>query len=252
MNKDSHIGVFDSGLGGLTVLKALRQELPNESFVYLADSGNAPYGRLKQEEIIQLASHNTEFLIEKNVKMVVVACNTATGSAIKYLRENYRLPFVGMEPAVKPAAKLSKSGVIGVLATAMTFEADHFNSSVQKYTEGVELLVQIGDGLVEMIEEGKLNSPDLYILLKSYLDPMIEEGVDQLVLGCTHYPLLIPIIKRILPDEVIIHDPAPAVARQTKRILIQNKGLSDQRMPEGDIFYSTGNRSVLDAMLKIL
>lgn len=236
----------------MTVLKALRKELPHESFVYLADSGNAPYGRLSRDEIIRLASQNTEFLIEKDVKMVVVACNTATGIAIKHLRGNYDLPFIGMEPAVKPAAKLSKTGVIGVLATARTFEADHFASTVKELTEGVELVVQIGDGLVEMIEKGMLESPDLFNLLESYLKPMVDNGIDQLVLGCTHYPFLVPMIKKIVSEDVIIHDPAPAVARQAKKVLTQNNALSDEGRSVGDIFYSTGNRKVLDELLKIL
>jgi glutamate racemase len=249
MNKYSPIGIFDSGIGGLSVLRALRKELPLESFIYMADSGNAPYGRLSADEIIKLSSKNTEFLINKNAKLIVVACNTATGAAIKHLRESYSVPFVGMEPAVKPAALLSKTGKIGVLATARTFEADHFNSTVDRYTGDVDVTVKVGDGLVELVEKGMLDTPELMNMLEEYLAPLIKEGIDQLVLGCTHYPFLTSAIRKIIPESIVIHDPAPAVASQTRRVLSKYNGLvSDKKLLE-DEFYSSGNRSVLDEML---
>ncbi len=252
MDRNSHIGVFDSGIGGLSVLKSLRKELPMESFIYMADSANAPYGRLPAEKIIELSRKNTEFLLSKNSKVIVIACNTATGAAIKYLRQTFSVPFIGMEPAVKPAALLSKTGKIGVLATARTFEADHFNTTVERYSGDVDVIVKIGDGLVEMVEKGSLDTPELMNLLEEYLEPLIKEGIDQLVLGCTHYPFLIPAIRKILPDEVVIHDPAPAVASQTRRVLLQKNSLVLNGKLFEDEFYSTGDRSVLDQMLREL
>ena len=252
MNSQSHIGVFDSGIGGLSVLKALRLELPLESFIYFADSANAPYGSLSTEEILRLVSKHVEFLMEKDSKIIVVACNTATGVAIQHLRKSYSIPFVGMEPAVKPAAALSKTKKIGVLATARTFEADHFNSTVKRFAGDVEIIVQIGNGLVEMIEKGIVDSPELLTLLSGYLKPLVDEGIDQLVLGCTHYPFLIPAIRKIIPDSITIHDPAPAVAIQTKRVLNEYEGLMKGKRQLEDQFYSSGDQSVLDEILKWL
>lgn len=251
MERDLSIGIFDSGIGGLTVLRALHIELPDESFIYLADSANAPYGRLSPEKIIDLSFQNTCFLIDKGVKMIVVACNTATGIAINILRQSFPIPFVGMEPAVKPAAAASVSKKIGVLATARTFEADHFNSTVNRFAGDVEVMMAVGDGLVELIENGYADSVEAENLLKMYLDPMIEAGIDQLVLGCTHYPFLTPILKKLLPESIALHDPAPAVAQQTRRILEQNGGLKSTRGIIADQYFSTGDRTVLDKMLKI-
>lgn len=252
MHKNSHIGIFDSGIGGLTVLKALRRELPEESFIYLADSANAPYGRLSPEKIIELSTKNTEFLIRKEVKLIVVACNTATGIAINHLRQSFHIPFVGMEPAVKPAAAASKSKKIGVLATSRTFEADHFNSTVNKFAGEVEVLVRVGEGLVELIEDGKADSKETEKLLIKYLNPMFEAGIDHLVLGCTHYPFLTPLIRKIMPENISLHDPAPAVARQTKRILEQHDGQAKKPKTLEDQFFSSGDRSVLDKVVRIL
>lgn len=252
MAANSNIGVFDSGIGGLTVLKALRNELPDESFVYLADSANAPYGRLEPQQISELSVKNTEFLLTRDVKLIVVACNTATGVAIGNLRELFHIPFIGMEPAVKPAAELSLSKKIGVLATARTFEADHFNHTVNRYAEGVEVMVKVGEGLVNLIEKGLANSPETENLLESYLRPMLDAGIDQLVLGCTHYPFLMPALRKIIPSSVTIHDPAPAVARQARKILEENNILAPGPKKRPDQFFSTGNRSVLDVIIKQL
>ncbi len=249
MDSNSHIGIFDSGIGGLTVLKALWAELPNESFIYLADSAHAPYGMRSPEQVIALSFKNTEFLLERNVKLVVVACNTATGIAINHLRKTYSIPFVGMEPAVKPAAAASISKKIGVLATQRTFEADHFNATMNRYADGVEVYVQVGDGLVELIEQGLADSPKTKKLLSQYLDPLVKAGIDQLVLGCTHYPFLLPLIRKIIPETIVVHDPAPAVASQTRKILKKNDGLVSGHKNLEDQFYSTGDREILDRVL---
>lgn len=250
MQKNAQIGVFDSGVGGISVMKALRKELPNESFIYLADSANAPYGQLDNGHILDLSIKNAEFLLDKKVKLIVVACNTATGIAIKTLRKMFDVPFIGMEPAIKPASIQSVAKKIGVLATARTFEADHFNETAGMHSGDIELFVRVGDGLVELVEEGRSESPESEELLKSYLEPMIDAGIDQLVLGCTHYPFLMPLILKIIPGGIVVHDPAPAVARQTRRILEQMDGLTDMSDRLPDQFFSTGDRSVLDKILE--
>ncbi len=246
MLKNAPIGLFDSGLGGLSVWKYLVRELPNESTRYLADSAHAPYGERSTKDIIRLSVTHTEKLLDLGCKMIIVACNTATGAAINYLRSQYACPFVGMEPAIKPAAALSKTGVIGVLATAQTFEANHFNQTKNRYAEGIEVKLAIGKGLVELVESGKADST----LLKQYLDPMITAGIDQLVLGCTHYPFLIPVLNRILHAGIKLHDPAPAVAKQARRILEQDKGHNDSEQPVSHHFGTSGDPELLRRMVE--
>lgn len=252
MDSKAPIGIFDSGVGGLSVLKALRKELPHESFIYLADSANSPYGRLTAGKIKELSKKNTEFLLKKNVKLIVVACNTATGAAIGYLRGTYPVPFVGMEPAVKPAAANSITKKIGVLATARTFEADHFNNTVNRFAGDVEVIVAIGDGLVELVEQGRAESREAEDLLSGYLNPMVNQGIDQLVLGCTHYPFLINIIQRIIPDNITVHDPAPSVARQTRRVLEKSNGLAGGPEKLEDQFFSTGDPAVMMEFVRLI
>lgn len=214
------IGIFDSGLGGISVWKELIKELPNESFIYLADSAHCPYGQRPPEEIRELAVQNTEFLISKNVKMIVVACNTATAAAIDFLREKYAIPFIGMEPAIKPAALLSKMGCVGVLATAGTFEGRLFQNTSQKYASDVNVVTSIGDGLVELVEENQNNSDQAKILLKKYIQPMLDANADYIVLGCTHFPFFKELINEISGNRVVLVDPAPAVASRTHQQLI--------------------------------
>lgn len=222
MNIQQPIGLFDSGVGGTSIWKEVHALLPLESTIYLADSRNAPYGQKSKEEIIALSKKNTEFLLNKNAKLIVVACNTATTNAIKALRESYDVPFIGIEPAIKPAALHSQTHKIGILATKGTLNSELFHQTVQNYSQ-VKIIEQIGHGLVELIENGNLYSNEMSYLLKSYLQPMIEENIDYLVLGCTHYPYLIPQIKEILPKHIKIIDSGEAVARQTKNILEQNR-----------------------------
>ncbi|MBN2680910.1 MAG: glutamate racemase [Bacteroidales bacterium] len=213
------IGVFDSGLGGLSVWRELVKELPNESFVYLADSAHCPYGSRPHDEITHLAVKNTEFLLSKNAKMIVVACNTATAAAIDYLRKSFSIPFIGMEPAIKPAALMSKTACVGVLATAGTFEGRLFKETSQKYAAGVKIVTSIGDGLVELVEQNLVNSKQAKLLLEKYLQPMLDCNADHIVLGCTHYPFLSELINKITGNSVILVDPASAVARRTRNQL---------------------------------
>jgi glutamate racemase len=223
MQNDQHIGVFDSGIGGISIWKEIVQLLPLESTIYLADSKYAPYGGKSQDEITQLCIKNTETLIALGAKIIVVACNTATTNSIEYLRKNYDIPFIGIEPAIKPAALQSKSKSIGILATKGTLNSRLFSSTSKRYTQEIDTIEVIGAGLVPLIEQGKMNSPETKKLLISYLAPMIATNIDYLVLGCSHYPFLLPILKELLPSQVTIIDSGEAVARQTKAILEQTK-----------------------------
>lgn len=234
MNTQQPIGLFDSGVGGTSIWKEVHALLPYESTVYLADSKNAPYGKKSKDEIIALSKKNTEFLLEANAKLIIVACNTATTNAIKVLRESYDIPFIGIEPAIKPAALYSQTQKIGILATKGTLNSELFHQTVQNYSQ-VKIIEQVGHGLVELIENGNLYSTEMTQLLKSYVQPMIDENIDYLVLGCTHYPYLIPQIKEILPKHIKIIDSGEAVARQTKYILEQNQLI--QKEPNTALFH---------------
>jgi glutamate racemase len=243
------IGLFDSGIGGTSIWKEINKLLPLEDSIYLADSKNAPYGLKSKEEIIALSKKNTEFLLNKNCKIIVVACNTATTNAIKELRETYDVPFIGIEPAIKPAANNSKTHKIGILATKGTLNSELFHNTASSFTN-VEIVEQIGYGLVQLIEKGNLDTPEMFELLKSYLKPMIEQNIDYLVLGCSHYPYLIPQIKKILPSKIKIIDSGEAVAKQTKKILNYNNLLRIENNNVSNIFYTNINSNVLKSILK--
>lgn len=249
MKNTNPIGLFDSGVGGTSIWKEVHALLPNESSIYLADSKNAPYGIKSKEEIIALSCKNTEFLLEKNCKIIVVACNTATTNAIKELRAKYDIPFIGIEPAIKPAAIQSKTHCIGILATKGTLNSELFHKSVTNHPE-VEIIEQIGHGLVQLIENGALNSPEMVELLESYLRPMIEKNIDYLVLGCSHYPYLIPQIKKIIPSNIKIIDSGEAVAKQTKKILEQTHLLNQSNEMASQLFYTNYNPEILENILE--
>ena len=248
MINNNPIGLFDSGIGGTSIWKAIHQLMPNENTIYLADSKNAPYGIKSKEEIIALSKKNTELLLENNCKIIVVACNTATTNAIKELRATYDVPFIGIEPAIKPAATHSKTQTIGILATKGTLSSELFNKTASLYQE-TNIIEQIGYGLVELIENGEINSPKMEELLISYLKPMIEKNIDYLVLGCSHYPYLIPKIKTILPKSIQIIDSGEAVAKQTLAVLQTQNGL--KRKQKGNCeFYSNIDPKVLNDILE--
>lgn len=248
MINNQPIGLFDSGIGGTSIWSAIHKLMPNEDTIYLADSRNAPYGKKSKDEIIALCIKNTEFLLEMNAKLIVVACNTATTNAIKELRAKYQIPIIGIEPAIKPAALNSKTQTIGVLATKGTLSSELFNKTVEIYQD-TKIVEQIGHGLVELIENGKINSPEMSQLLHSYLQPMIDENIDYLVLGCSHYPYLIPQIKKILPNNIHIIDSGEAVAKQTQKILEENVGMHTPGIGKA-VFYSNSNPKVLSEILK--
>ena len=248
MNNDNPIGLFDSGIGGTSIWKAIHELMPNESTIYLADSKNAPYGKKSKEEIIELSKKNTELLLELNCKIIVVACNTATTNAIKELRATYNIPFIGIEPAIKPAAHNSKTQTIGILATKGTLSSELFNKTVELYQD-TTIIEQIGHGLVELIENGAIDSPEMDELLNSYITPMIKKNIDYLVLGCSHYPYLIPKIKKILPENIQIIDSGEAVARQTLAVLKDKIGLTSTNVGK-NLFYTNGNPKVLSEILE--
>ena len=247
MTNNNPIGLFDSGIGGTSIWKAIHDLLPNESTIYLADSKNAPYGQKSKEEIIALSCKNTELLLEQNCKLIVVACNTATTNAIKELRAKYDVPFIGIEPAIKPAALNSKTQTIGILATKGTLNSALFSETLLKYQE-VKIVEQIGHGLVQLIENGDIDSPEMSELLQTYLEPMIQANIDYLVLGCSHYPYLIPQIKKILPDSIQIIDSGEAVARQTEFILKSNHGFNSATNPN-HLFITNSDSKVLKEVL---
>ncbi|MCF8322345.1 MAG: glutamate racemase [Flavobacterium sp.] len=248
MHNKNPIGIFDSGIGGTSIWSAIHYLLPNEKTIYLADSKNAPYGQKSKEEIIALCFKNTELLLKMDCKLIVVACNTATTNAIQELRSKYTIPFIGIEPAIKPAATHSKTQTIGILATLGTLNSELFNKTAEKFQE-TKIIEQVGHGLVELIENGEINSPKMTELLRSYLQPMIDNNIDYLVLGCSHYPYLIPQIKKILPDSIQIIDSGEAVAKQTQNILSEKVGFSDGIAPK-PVFYTNTNSKVLFEILE--
>lgn len=226
MQNKQLIGVFDSGVGGTSIWKEIITRMPNESTLYLADSINAPYGSKSTEEILALSIKNTERLLAMGAKIIVVACNTATTNAIDYLRASYDVPFIGIEPAIKPAALGSKTGAIGILATRGTLNSALFHQTSSQFASDVKIVEVIGEGLVPLIESGDLESEELKKLLKRYIQPMLDAHVDHIVLGCSHYPYLIPQLTKLLPAEVTIIDSGLAVAKQTQVVLTNNSALS--------------------------
>lgn len=216
---ENPIGVFDSGVGGLSVLREIRRELPGEDLLYVADSGHAPYGDKSRQMVETRSIAIAEFLMSRHTKAIVVACNTATGAAIEKLRARFPVPIVAMEPAVKPAAASTKSGVIGVLATSGTLSSSNFAKLHERFGAEVDILVQACPGLVEQVEAGDLSGDKTRALIEKYLVPLLAQQVDTLVLGCTHYPFLAPLIREIAGPTVAIIDPAAAVARELRRRL---------------------------------
>ena len=244
------IGIFDSGIGGTSIFKEINALLPNENCIYLADSKNAPYGNKSQEEILKLSIKNTEYLLDKGCKIIVVACNTATTNAISYLRANYKVPFIGIEPAIKPAALNTKSNAIGILATKGTLSSQLFHKTTDLYASNIKVIEQVGEGIVPLIENGKLASNEMKVLLEAYLKPMIDQNIDYLVLGCTHYPYLIPMLTHMLPKHVKIIDSGLAVAKQTQAILSHENLLNTSGKKPSINLYSNGDASVLKSIVK--
>lgn len=243
------VGIFDSGVGGLSVLRAIRQELPQEDLIFLADQAHVPYGPRPLLEVRRFAESITRYLLSQGVGIVVVACNTASAAALHYLRKTFPdVPFVGMEPAVKPAAESTHSGVVGVLATQATFQGALYASVIERFAQGVTVLQDTCPGLVGEIEAGRLNGSGARRILEYALQPMLAQGIDTVVLGCTHYPFVIPLIQEIVGSQVRVIDPAPAVARQVGRVLA-SRGLPGDNGSGGVRYLTTGDPRRLEALL---
>ena len=234
------IGVFDSGVGGLSVLRAIRAALPAENLVYVADSGHAPYGDKSEAHIIERTLAVGNWLAVSGVKAITVACNTATVVAIRHLREQTHIPVVAIEPAIKPAANTTRTGVVGVLATTQTLQSESVARLCLEHGEGKRILLQACPGWVEAVEEADLHSPQTEALLRQFVLPLMDQGVDTLVLGCTHYPFLRNTLQRIVGDDVVLIDPAVAVATELTRRLGNDRRMDEQHIGTTR-FFTTGD-----------
>ncbi len=251
-SQDGVIGVMDSGVGGLSIVRELLAQLPDESITYLADQAHVPYGSRTLEEVREYSYEITRFLLERRAKIIVVACNTASAAALTDLREKFpQVLFVGMEPAVKPAVRATRSGVVGVLATPATFQGKLFASVVERFASDVLILEQTVPLLVEQIEAGDLSSPQARETLRNALQPLLDRGADTIVLACTHYAFVIPQIEGLTPDGVEVIDPSPAIARQAARLLQQydlNAAKSEAHLE----MYTTGDINRMAASARLL
>lgn len=244
------IGVFDSGVGGLSVLKAIRALIPAESLLYFADQSHVPYGSRSMTQIRDFSEAITRFLLARNAKLIVVACNTASAAALNHLRQTFPgVDFVGMEPAVKPAAERTQTRKVGVLATPATFQGELYASVVERFANGVGLLQHTCPGLVGQIEKGDLDGIETRAILEDALEPMLEAGIDTVVLGCTHYPFVIPLIQQIVGESVRVIDPAPAVANQAYRLLEASGNLRSGEEPGEASYYTSGNTATFHPLL---
>ena len=252
MPSEAPVGVFDSGVGGLSVLGEIRARLPNESLLYVADSGHVPYGEKSPEYIRERCRQIADFLLGEGVKALVVACNTATVAAVAELRERHpELPIVGMEPAVKPAAAATRSGTVGVLATTGTLKSARFAALLDRFAHDVRVVTQPCPGLVECVEQGELTAPQTRALLASYVQPLLAAGCDTLILGCTHYPFLKPLLRELVPASVELIDTGAAVARQLARLLGE-RDLLAAGPAQAARFWSSGEPVALARVLPVL
>ena len=250
MTGDHPIGMFDSGVGGLSVLRAVRRELPFEDIVYFGDQAHIPYGPREKTEIQAFSKEITRFLLQQGAKLIVVACNTASAAALHHLREIFKeVAFVGMEPAVKPAAEATHTGKVGVLATPTTFAGELYASVVERFARGVDIYTSTCPGLVEQVEAGKLSDPVTRLILEEALAPMLAAGIDTVVMGCTHYPFVIPLIEEIAGHGVRVIDPAPAIARQARRLLALSERLNPRDGGGRMRFFTSGDPGELMRLL---
>ena len=238
--QNNPIGVIDSGVGGISVLKCIREHLFHENLIYVADSKFAPYGEKSCEEITRRVLTVFDFLNKQDVKSVVIACNTATAASIQILRDRFSYPIIGMEPAVKPASLMSKNKIVGILATSGTLLSAKFSALLEHHSNDIHFITQPCFGLVELIEHGDLDSPALIALLKKYIDPLLKEKIDTLVLGCTHYSFLKPAIQTLIPDHIKIVDTGNAVANYLQHVLVE-KDLLNQNIVSGTTNFWTNS-----------
>ena len=243
------IGIFDSGSGGLSVLREIIKILPKERYIYFADNAFCPYGEKTPAFIRKRGRRITDFLLEKGADIIVVACNTATAAAISTLRKEYPIKFIGMEPAVKPAALSSETGVIGVLATAGTLKGSKYLTTKGLYEDNVKITEHVGKGFVELVERGILDGPEAESTVRESLQPLLDAGADRIVLGCTHYPFLMDVVGRLAGPSVQVIDPAPAVARQLLKVMTQEGIIREdgsEPFPDVELAASGDDSSVRD------
>lgn len=253
MSNEEVIGIFDSGVGGLSVLQQIRRLLPRENLIYVADSGHAPWGCKDEEFIEQRSRAITEYLLQQGAKLIVIACNTATASIIEKFRHQYGIPFIGVEPGIKAAIKISKTGNIGIMATAGTLSSKRYNELSQRFSARVNLYHKACPGLAEQVECCQINTAETTALLEEFLQPLLQQQVDSIVLGCTHYSFLSPLIRKIVGDSINMVDTSYAVAEQMVRILKQER-LQNTTESEGSVSYVTSGginntRSIIARLL---
>jgi glutamate racemase len=246
------LGIFDSGIGGLSVLRHIRTTLPDANLIYAADSAHAPYGDKPHAYIEQRALALTRFLIAQGAQAIVIACNTATAAAAATLRREFTLPIIGMEPAVKPAVAATKSGVVGVLATVGTLESARFAALLERYAGDVEIVTQGCPGLVEQVERGDLHSAETRALLERYLAPLLARGADTIILGCTHYPFLAPLIREIAGEDVTLVETGAAVARELKRRVETELSPTQAAAARAERFYTSGDVECVGRVIAML
>ncbi|KJS15423.1 MAG: glutamate racemase [Peptococcaceae bacterium BRH_c4b] len=249
MSARNPIAIFDSGVGGLSVAREIRRLLPYEDILYFADSAYCPYGTKPPEEILSRSATICRFLVGQGAKILVVACNTASVAGLDRLRDFFKIPIVGMEPAVKPAAAATRNGRIGVLATGVTLNGDRFGILLSKFASGIDVYTQPCPGLVELVEAGKMNGPEIEEMLNTYLLPLLDHGVDTVVLGCTHYPFLRQVIQEKAGPGINIIDTGEAVARQVHRVLRENNLLNDSVIPGKEIFFTSGDPELVGRII---
>lgn len=250
MKPSGPIGIFDSGAGGLSVWREIVRELPHEDTLYVADQVHMPYGPRTEQELRRFCTAITRYLVGQGCKAIVVACNTASAAALKHLRETFpSVPSIGMEPAVKPAAAATRSGVVGIMATPATFQGRLFQATVGRHAGSIQLINQVCDGLAGQVERGELGTPATEAMLRGYLEPMLSAGADTVVLACTHYPFVIELIRRIVGPDVQVIDPAPAIARHVRRTLDEHALLSPREAAGTHRFCSTGTAEGFASLL---
>ena len=253
LGNSAPIGAFDSGVGGLSVLGAIRARLPGEDLIYVADQAHVPYGPRGLEEVRHLSEGIVQFLMGQGVKLIVIPCNTASAAALHSLRAQYPdFPFVGMEPAVKPAAERTETGIVGVLATPTTFEGELYSSVVERFGREVTILQATCFGLVGEIEAGRANGPEARRILKGALKPMLAKGLDTVVLGCTHYPFAFATIRYSVGEDVRLIDPAPAIARQVDQLLSDRRLRNPQKDGGTTRYLTSGDPNAMKSRLKEL
>jgi glutamate racemase len=247
---EAPIGVFDSGIGGLSILQEIKNQLPNENLLYLADQAHVPYGSRSLEDVRQLSFNIVRFLLDQGAKLISVACNTASAASLHPLREAFpEVPFVGMEPAVKPAAKNTQTKTVGVLATPTTFQGALYASVVERFADGVKILQETLPGLVEQIEKGEIDTAATRTILEKGVTPLLEEGADTVVLACTHFPFVIPLLQELVGDIQVI-DPSPAIARQVERLLDNRNLRSNSSQVATTRYVTTANTTALELFLE--